>query len=82
MHICIYVYTYLAEWIHINIYIVCVCTHSICIYIYIIYVYTYIILREYSDRKYRPECITIPMYSDIDHPKTPYFSTLKVSKKS
>ena len=31
------------------------------VYIYIIYVYTYINLREYSDRKYRPECIPIPM---------------------
>ena len=80
MYICI-LGTYLAELNHIHTYIVYMCTHSIRIYMYIIYVYTHIILREYSDRKSRPKYITIPMYSDIDHSKTPYSSTLKVSKK-
>ena len=42
------------------------------------------ILRKYSHRKYHQQCITIPIYSDIDHSNTQYSSTvtLEVSKKS
>ena len=31
--------------------------------------------------KYHQQCITIPIYSDIDHSNTQYSSTLEVSKK-
>jgi hypothetical protein len=39
------------------------------------------ILRKYSHTKYHQQCITIPIYSDIDHSNTQYSSTLEVSKK-
>jgi len=39
------------------------------------------ILRKYSHTKYHQQCITIPIYADIDHSNTQYSSTLEVSKE-